>query len=364
MTTFDRHIILRFSIASVFLIALLIVFFVVLDYVEYIDDFIDRGATQKQVFGTYYLNYIPEIVKLTSPLALFLATIYTTARLSQSLQLAAMTMAGVSLYRILAPFMLVGLLVTGFMLWFNGYVVPRANVTVLDFQEQYYKSAPEGAEVTELYRQNAPGSLLMVGFYDRARSRGFRVSLQDFEEGDDGTRIVRRLDATEALWNDSLGVWTLQGATRRTFHPDGSESRSFVQALDTALTVQPRDLARTERDAERLTIPEARAYLAALERAGAQKTGRPEVGYYTKFAYPFANLILVVLGVPLASVRRRGGQAAQMTLGLGVAFVYLALQKVIEPFGYSENLPPALAAWLAHLLFAGVAISLLLRVRK
>ncbi|MEO1478729.1 MAG: LptF/LptG family permease, partial [Bacteroidota bacterium] len=75
MTTFDRHIILRFSIASVFLIALLIVFFVVLDYVEYIDDFIDRGATQKQVFGTYYLNYIPEIVKLTSPLALFLATI-------------------------------------------------------------------------------------------------------------------------------------------------------------------------------------------------------------------------------------------------------------------------------------------------
>ncbi|MEO0742002.1 MAG: YjgP/YjgQ family permease, partial [Bacteroidota bacterium] len=62
MTTFDRHIILRFSIASVFLIALLIVFFVVLDYVEYIDDFIDRGAPQKQVFGTYYLNYIPEIV--------------------------------------------------------------------------------------------------------------------------------------------------------------------------------------------------------------------------------------------------------------------------------------------------------------
>ncbi|MEM8601081.1 MAG: LptF/LptG family permease [Bacteroidota bacterium] len=364
MTTFDRHVILRFSIATVFLTALLIVFFIVLDYVEYIDDFIDRGATQQQVFGTYYLNYIPEIIKLTSPLALFLATIYTTARLSQSLQLAAMTMAGVSLYRILAPFVLVGVVVTGFMLWFNGFVVPRANVTVLDFQEQYYKSAPEGAETTELYRQNAPGSLLMVGFYDRTRSRGFRVSLQDFEETDDGTRLAKRMDATEALWNDTLGVWTFQGATLRTFHTDGTESRRFIQRLDTTLTVRPRDLARTERDAERLTIPETRAYLAALERAGAQNTGRPEVGYYTKFAYPFANLILVVLGVPLASVRRRGGQAAQLALGLGVAFVYLALQKVVEPFGYAETLPPVVAAWLAHLLFAGVAVALLLRVRK
>ncbi|MEM9996732.1 MAG: LptF/LptG family permease [Bacteroidota bacterium] len=364
MTTFDRHIILRFSIATVFLVGLLIVFFVVLDYVEYIDDFIDRGATQRQVFGTYYLNYIPEIIKLVTPLALFLAAIYTTSRLSQSLQLAALTMAGVSLYRVLVPFLFVGVLVTGLMLWFNGFIVPRANVTVLDFQEQYYKEAPEGVETTELYRQNAPGSLLMVGFYDRARARGFRVSLQDFETTDVGTRLVRRLDATEAEWDDSLQVWRFVDVTLRQFAPDGTELRRALDGLDTTLTVRPRDLARTERDAERLTIPEARAYLAALDRAGAQNTGRPQVGYHTKFAYPFANLILVLLGVPLASVRRRGGQAAQLSLGLGVAFVYLALQKTIEPFGYSQDLPPVLAAWLAHGLFAVVAVVVLLRVQK
>ncbi|MEM8560206.1 MAG: LptF/LptG family permease, partial [Bacteroidota bacterium] len=68
--------------------------------------------------------------------------------------------------------------------------------------------------------------------------------------------------------------------------------------------------------------------------------------------------------VPLASVRRRGGQAAQLSLGLGVAFVYLALQKTIEPFGYSQDLPPVLAAWLAHGLFAVVAVVVLLRVQK
>ncbi|WP_243664590.1 LptF/LptG family permease, partial [Rhodothermus marinus] len=74
-------------------------------------------------------------------------------------------------------------------------------------------------------------------------------------------------------------------------------------------------------------------------RSGAGHLGRPLVAYYSKFAYPFANLILVLIGVPLASVRRRGGQAVQIGIGLGVAFAYLALQKLIEPFGYAETLP-------------------------
>ena len=111
------------------LLVLLVVFFVVLDYVEYIDDFLDRGASMRQIFGTYYLHYIPEIVKLTSPLAVFLATIYTTARLSQSMQLAALTTAGVSLYRVLRPFALAGVLVYRFIVFF-GFIANCYNISL------------------------------------------------------------------------------------------------------------------------------------------------------------------------------------------------------------------------------------------
>jgi lipopolysaccharide export system permease protein len=88
------------------------------------------------------------------------------------------------------------------------------------------------------------------------------------------------------------------------------------------------------------------------------------VAYYNKFAYPFANLILVLLGVPLAAVRRRGGQAAQFAIGLFMAFVYLSLQKLTEPFGYSGALPPTVTAWLPHATFAVVALIVLWRTRK
>ena len=55
-------------------------------------------------------------------------------------------------------------------------------------------------------------------------------------------------------------------------------------------------------------------------------------------------------------LRRRGGQAVRMGLGLGVAFAYLAVMKLTEPFGYEGELSPLLAAWLPHLLFAAGAL--------
>lgn len=369
MTRFDLHVLRRFFAATALLLGLLVVFFVVLDYVEYVDDFMDRGATIREVFGTYYRNYVPEIVKLTSPLAVFLAAIYVTARLSQTGQLTALSTAGVSLYRVLVPFAFAGTLVAGGMLWFNGWIVPPANAVVLDFQQRYYRDAPDAPETSEVYRQTAPGSVLAVGFYDAEDRRAFRVSLLDFAvDTTDGvyapSRLVRRLDAETMRWDDSLGVWQLSGVVAQRFAADGRVSRTSPEVLDTTLAVRPADLARSERDAERLTIPEARDYVASLQRAGSSRLGRPLVEYYAKFAYPLANFILVLVGVPLAARRRAGGQAVQLGLGLLVAFVYLALQKVVEPFGYAEQVSPALAAWLPHAVFAAVGLVLLLRAPK
>ena len=54
--TYDLHIVRRFISGYLLLIAGLIVFFVVLHYVEYIDDFMDRGASMRDVFLVYYHN--------------------------------------------------------------------------------------------------------------------------------------------------------------------------------------------------------------------------------------------------------------------------------------------------------------------
>ncbi len=363
MTRFDWHVLRRFLSGSALLIALLAVTFVTLDFSEYVDDFLDRGATTGQIFGGYYLYYLADIVRLTSPLALFLAAVYVTARLAQSMQLTAVQMAGVSLWRYMRPMLIATALFTVGMLGFNGFVVPRANAVVYAFQNEYYRDAPESQSGSEIYRQTAPGVVLYARFFDRRENEAYGVSLVSAGDSS-GLGVRARLDAERMEWVDSLGLWRAHQAVVRQFGPGGAERFQTFDALDTTLAVLPRDLAQSERDADRLTLPEARAYVRSLERAGVTERGRPLVSYYARYAYPFANLILVLIAVPLAAVRRRGGQAAQLALGLGVAFVYLALQKIVEPLGYVQTVAPAVAAWLPHVAFAVLAAGLLLRAHR
>ena len=358
--TYDLHIIKRFLSGYLLLIAGLIVFFVVLHYVEYIDDFLDRGATTKDVFLVYYPNYIPEIIRLVSPLALFISAVFLTGKLSQKLEVASLQTAGVSLYRLLVPFLAVGICVTGFMFWFNGWIVPETNQVRLVFEQNYTKDAQGQAEYANIHRQNAPGSIMSVNFYERNSKTATTVTLQTFDDG----VLVERIDAERMSWVDSTSSWHLFQPTVRKFDSDGTMTQSTRANIDTTLTILPRDLARTQGDVEAMSISQSRDYLETLKRTGASRLGRPLVLYYSKFSYPFANLILILLAVPLASVRRRGGQAVQLGLGLLIAFIYLSLMKLIEPFGYAGTLSPLAAAWIPHIAFLLFSILVLVRVRK
>lgn len=360
MNRFDRYIIVRLLQGFTVLTAVLIVFFIVLHYVEFVDDFFDRGATMRQVFLVYYPSYIPEIVKLTSPLALFLACVNFTGRLAQTLQITALQATGVSLYRLMVPYMIVAIAVTGFMFWFNGWIVPENNRTVLEFEQRYLKDAPRVVDVNQIHRQNLPGTFVTVDYFDRLGDIAHRVSIQQFNEDH---QLISRIDAPSMTWIDSLSSWHIREPVIRNFS-GSDERRRYLSRLDTTLQILPRDLARTERDVESMTIPAAAEYVRDLERSGAGGMGRTKVGYYAKFAYPMANLILVLIGMPLASVRRRGGQAIQIALGLFVAFLYLVVQKLTEPFGYTGELPAAVAAWLPHAVFLVGAALMLFKSRK
>jgi lipopolysaccharide export system permease protein len=361
MTTFEWHITKRLLKGFVLFVGALIVFFIVLHWVEYSDDFLDGGATIREVFTVFYPNYIPEIIRLTSPLALFLSCIYLTGTLAQELQLTALQTSGVSLYQLMRPYVGVGLLVTAFMFGFNGWVVPRTNEVVVRYENEYLNPGQRTVETSEIHRRSGPNSILSVGYYDVDDKRAHDVSLQRF---DGPSRLVSRIDADRMQWVDSLGAWRMEDVTRRTFVAGQQQFKQPRASLDTTLQLFPRDLARSKSDVAAMTIPVASEYLAALRRSGVGELKQPLVAYYNKFAYPFANLILILIGVPIASVRRRGGQAVRFAIGLLVAFVYLSIQKLAEPLGYAGALSPALTAWLPHVTFAVVALVVFWWARK
>ncbi|MCY4158879.1 MAG: LptF/LptG family permease [Bacteroidetes bacterium] len=354
----DRHIIMRTLFAYVFLIMVLIIFFVLIHYLEHIDDFLDHNASLRKIYLIYYPSYIPSIIEQVSPLALFLAAIFTTSRLAQSLQMTALQTGGVSLQRLSFPYLLLGIFVSTLMFIVGGWISPHTNQTVLSYDDLYIKGRNQQIYVSEIHRRNDPSSVVTVGYFDRRTKTAHRVQLQQF--GPDGS-LIERVDGQQMVWRDSL--WHFSYATVRSFK-SGHEERQIITPLDTVLLVFPRDLARSVRDIESMTIPIATDYIAALQRSGLADTGRDMVGYFSMFAYPFTNLIAMLIALPLTYRRRRGGQAVQIGLGLLIAFVYLTAQKLTEPFGYTGELPPLLAVVLPHSAFLFGSLIALVIARK
>jgi lipopolysaccharide export system permease protein len=83
-----------------------------------------------------------------------------------------------------------------------------------------------------------------------------------------------------------------------------------------------------------------------------------------KIAFPFTNLIVVLLGSPLSARLRRGGIAVGVGLGLSLTFIYYGFIRVGQTLGDNAILPPLPASWMGNIFFAVCGIILILRAEK
>ncbi len=72
----------------------------------------------------------------------------------------------------------------------------------------------------------------------------------------------------------------------------------------------------------------------------------------TRFSYPFACLVLMLIGVPLGLSSKRGGKTTGFVLSLLLVFAYYLLSNLGVAFAKSGKLSPFLGVWGANLVFA------------
>jgi lipopolysaccharide export system permease protein len=355
----DRYVMRGLLSITTLVLLLLILIFIIVHFSENVDDFTDRGATFNQIWTDYYLPYIPEIIRLVLPVAVFTACLLLTGQMAQRLEIIALKAAGVSLYRFMMPFLLFAIFSAGLLSYMDGFIVPLSNKQRIEFERQYLMSKSDRVDTNKIYRQESENTLLSVNYYAPDEEIGYRIQLFRFDE----TRVIETLDAGRMEYNQDLKHWEMHNTTRRTIHSTGYDLQSKAR-LDTVLTILPRDLARTTSDIFQLTYPEVIDYLESLERVGASEIGLPRIQFYGKLFYPLSIIVVTILGVSLASVKRSGGTGFILGAGLAVSFLYLAIMKIIEPFGATGTIDAMWAALIPHLLFFGIALLNLIKSPK
>jgi lipopolysaccharide export system permease protein len=367
MTILDRYILRQFIVSFFFGLLAFLMIFLVIDMMEKLDDFMDAGANLSLVVE-YYVSFTPEIIKLMTPVAVLLAALFVTGRLSAQNELAAMKSSGISLWRLLIPFVAMAFLISIVSVYLNGWIVPNANQKKFAIER---KSLRGGGDMMIRYNilfQEGPTRIVSVNYFDIQGKSASRVSIQDFDPKHP-TNLIRRFDANTMQWQTEPAAdapansWVLVNGSRMDFDSAGQRMTTFTRLPIGSLTLTPDDIEKKQRTPDEMDYPALKEFIENQQRAG-QDVSRWMVEYHAKIAFPFASVIMILFGVPFAANRPRTGAALGIGICVAITFIYMIFLKVSQVFGYNGDLNPLLTAWLANIFFFTAGVANLLRVQK
>lgn len=364
MRILDRYTLRRLTGPLWWCLALFLLLYLVIDLFGHLEEFL-RLQVPAAVVARYYGAMLPIVFVQVTPFAILMAVLYTVGNLNRHQELIAMRASGVSPWAIVRPLLLAGALMSGLVLFVNERLMPQATETVHALWDQYLDRAAEAAKPEA---ERIPRSLAVFGdsghtlIYARKFNPDAKT-LDDvviLEHGQD-LKLRRKISAVRA-------EWTPQGW--RFFHCSvlrfGHQGRVFGKAVTyerkiIPLAQSPDGLIRAERQTQAMSYQELAAHIKQLGGRSTEATRKLRVELETKLAFPFASLIVVLFGAPLAVNATRGGTLLGMGLAIGAAVAFYGVQAVCVAIGKGGVLAPAAAAWGANLVFGGFGVWLLRR---
>jgi lipopolysaccharide export system permease protein len=354
----DRYLLREFAGYLALGLVGILAIFVVVDVFEKIDVFLDHHASA-HLIARYYLYRLPEWVVQVLPIALLLSTFLALGQLNKFGELTAMRTCGRSLFGILGPVLAVSVGATLLSLGLSEFAVPESNrqrdrIYDQDIQGLRHPEVSERADVTYL---GEGGRIYYMRLYLVHEQRMHEVSLQEFHGG----ALVRRIDAAEASWDGQR--WVFSAGFLRQFTGGRERVKAFDRMAVSGMAERPEDFAKESRNPGEMNFFELASYVQKLRASGA-RVANYLVDLQVKLAFPLVNLIVVLIGAPVATRLRMQSAALGFGLSIAISFCYYALLRTGQALGHSGALNPYLAGWLGDLVFGVVSAVMMNQAQK
>jgi lipopolysaccharide export system permease protein len=371
MRLLDRYLFREVLAPFAYCLGGFLIFWISFDAFKSLSDFQDGKLRLFDVIE-YYFAMTPEFVVTVLPIALLLALLYALTHHARHNEITAMRAAGVSLWRVCLPYLIVGFLASIALFVLNEFFVPR-NTDWADRILNRHVQRPE-----DLKRRNQ-----FTDFVNAREHRWWHFSEYRVKTTEMLNPIVNwtlpngsmlQLNADRALYTNR--VWTFFGV------------KEFEQAGVTALTLplfQTNVLAMPQFTE---TPKEILSENKILEYQSFRASRRPDIPLadiiahlrlnpnlsradsrwlftklYGRLAAPWTCLVVVLIAIPFGAASGRRNLFFGVAGSIFICFTFFVLQQVGLFLGLGGRLPPWLAAWLPNLIFGVAGLWMTARLR-
>jgi len=361
MKILDRYILKKFFVIFLLSLITFLLIFNIVDVIEKIDKFIRAKMTLSAV-GIYYLYQFPFFINIAIPMSLLLASVFTIGILSKNNELAAIKASGISLYRLSAPLLLIGLIFSiGSFFFEDTLVIPASRKRIETEQIKLKRRRYTKKKIfTNIMYQDSPTCNIVISKFLTKNNTATSVTIQYTSNH----KLVQRIDARKMTWIPEKDRWKVLDFKVRNFDEDGNETVSsvFTDSLF-QFNLKPEDIIQTSLKPDAMRFRELSDFIKRLKESG-NDPRKWAVNLHFKIAFSFTNFIVILFGLPLAAMKHKKGISFGARMSLLVIFTYYSFIKFGQVLGYKGILSPILSVWLGNIIFLIAGSRLLYKIRQ
>ena len=352
----DRYVLKELLYPFVFGIAAFSSIFIASTMLFKITQYITRYGAPMETIARLFMYNMPEIINYTFPMSMLLAALMAFGKLSGSSEITAMKAGGVSYYRIVAPVLVVGFIVSMFSVVWAEKVVPASKHEAGRILNEEIKQNSKPSSQNHIVIKTISGKTQRVTYankFDEKEGKMTDITIEEFENGN----IARIQTAHEGFWEN--GSWRIvDGNVFALNDKEGVTSTAKFTEQVIPLNFSPKQISWEQKDPEEMTIAELREYIGMLE-AQQSPTNRQWCEIFMRINIPLASFFFAMIGACLGTQKQRTSSSIGLGISIIVIFIYYAVMAFTSGLGKGGAMPPFLACTLPNILCLGIGVYLM-----
>ncbi|MBN2400939.1 MAG: LptF/LptG family permease [Spirochaetes bacterium] len=308
-----------------------------------------------------FLILLPITMSLTIPMSLLFSSIMALARLSGDSEVTALRASGVSIYRIIKPIIMSGIMIFVLMLIFTETVLVYCNKNYNKIFVTIMKSSPTAMLedgifisigdktiwVEKINKKN--GRLNNIMIYNKNNNIGWdiiKAKYGNLKQNEDGSKTLK-LNSGKLFSSDlTVNSFSVIDFSNGNLELLLSESKIEYNVAD-----------RTN-PSEMNSIELYRMLKSSKVNKNERKVALFWVELFKKISIPFSCLVFVFIGAPVGISYRRSARGIGFGISIIIFFVYYIFSMLGQSLAIKGAVSPFLGVWYPNfiLLIAGIIL--------
>jgi len=355
----DRYLLRKYLlICSLVFLALLLIS-IIITFFERIDNIYEHNKSIWMLLEFIRYN-IPEFIHYILPVAALTATLLSLGLLTKSNEITAMKACGISLYRIILPVILMGVVASFCSFYLQERVLPYANKKAEQIWNKINDVPPRSYSYLDRrwVLNQEHNRIYNYKYFDPERSVFSQLSIYDIDLS--SWSLKRRIFSEKGFLEDHqlslINCWLREFERGRPLRYKKSSEFSLIPVEEKSYFL------KEWKEPDQMSYQELRNYTRDVEKRGFE-TAKFKVALNYKLSFPLASLIMTLLGIPFAFSMGKRGTLVGIGLSLAIAAVYWGAIGLFKSLGDVSYLNAFLAAWSPDIIFTLIAIYLIFTLR-